>query len=587
MVQPGSYDKLLARLEDHLDVLSTENGTSLDEGLLSIATLQLLPTTPETVFPRQARQFLIIKIYTTLPHVENPTALIRLLKQLLDPVPLSALFHIEPPVDFGAGLDLNATNYHDLTLSLLEKADQKSVERLATLDRDVYEALVELWLCVPKEGTAAKAGSILANHVEIGGEPILKRIFRDKDIYELMLAICSVNSKKSSSLSKSQKSIAQARLMSWIATVATFNWAVIADSHHPEIESQYGLRSGEGLLDFAALKMVEYEDDILMHQTLIGFYWKLILSQRNHIDAKGNSRAIEYLISRKIHARMMKIYASSNDASQPIDISYVQTDVSVYISSFVSLHTQLFLSDTKTRDAVLKIITDGLSSLRPVQWTDEPPEVSRSLEVLRSLPRQALLNSCSPILLIPTKFPSSSALTTLAILFHGPPAPSASPKTPGEILAGPTPLPSDDPAEISAAKSLLQLYESHNSNVWRNIMEHASNFATTDVAAAANNFLRLIITARWDPVGYIMQNAAARSEILQYLVQIPEVPVAVLRSETREILLQRYDVARLMLEAVQKRGPGGDVAVWDELRRRVQGRVLHASRGGNIATIGS
>jgi hypothetical protein len=529
---------------------------------------------------------LIVKIYQALPHADRPASLLRLLKQLLEPVPLSILFEFEPPIDFAAGLDLKSTDYNDLTLSLLEKADEKAAERLATLHRDVYEALVRLWLCSPQEGTGAKAGSVLTKHVEVGGLPVLKRLFRDKDIYELMLAICSLKSSNFVQLSKTRKSIAQARLMTWLPKVAEINWEVISESHHPEIESQYGLKPGEGLLDFAAVRMIDYKDDILMHQALIDFYSKLLLSQRDSIDSKSSSKALDYLVSRGIHSRMIKIFTSSNDPSQPIDISFVLTDAAMYVASFTSLHPRLFLSDARTRDSVLQTITEALSSIRQNQWADEPPELSRSLEVLRCLPRASLIKS-SPLLLVPTKYPSASAIITLGILFHGPPQPSEdeTERTSSMQLNGPSPLPSDDPSEIATAKSLLQLYESHNVNLWKDITTQANLFAVPDAATAANNFLRLIITARWDSLETIMQNGAASSEILRYLVQVPEIPELGLRSETREVLMQRYDLVRVMLKAVQKSGRWADVAV--SLKRRIDGRALYTGHEGNIATIGS
>jgi hypothetical protein len=579
----ADYSKLISTLDSHLEQLSSD--PTLDEDLISIASLQL-PSAPEATFPRKARQYLIVKIYQALPHVGSPASLLRLLRRLLEPVPLSALFEIDPPVDFAAGLDLNATDYHDLTLSLLEKSDEKSAERLATLHRDVYEALVKLWLCVPNEGTGGKAGAVLAKHVEVGGLPVLKRLFRDKDIYELMLALCSLKSSKFVALSKTRKSIAQARLMTWLPKVGEVSWEVISESHHPDIESQYGLKPDEGLLDFAAVRMVDYEKDVLMHQTLIGFYSKLLLSQRDKIDSKFSSKALDYLVSRGIHLRVLKIFASSNDPSRPIDISFVQTDAAVYVASFTSLHPKLFLSDSRTQDVVLRTITEILSSTQQNQWADESPELARGLEVLRCLPRSSLIKS-SPLLLIPTKYPSASAITTLGVLFHGPPLPGRV-ETEGSRqvqLNGPSPIPSDDPSEISAAKSLLQLYETNNVNMWNDITTHANLFGAPDVAIAANNFIRLIITARWDPLEYIMQSGTAGSQILSYLIQIPEIPVLDLRSEIREILMQRYSLSRVMLEAIQKSGKWADVAV--SLKRRVDGRVLHKGHGGSIATMGS
>jgi hypothetical protein len=582
------YSKLLSTLDDHLRKLSDPVGDEkIDEELISIARLQLLPTTPETVFSRRDRQFLIMKIFNTIPHVGQPASLVRLLKQLLEPVPLAALFEIDPPVDFAAGLDLNAVDFHDLTLSLLEKAEQKSAERLATLHRDVYEALVKLWLCTPKEGTGAKAGSVLFHHLEVGREPVLKRIFRDKDIYELMFAFCSLDSNNFLSLSKTQKSVAQSRLMNWLHRVAGLSWDVIANSHLPDIESQYGLDDGEGLLDFAARHMVDYKNDVLMYQALITFYWKLILSQRERLDREGNSDALRYFVSHKIHARIVKIFTSSTSLSQSTDDSLVATDSALYVAAYVSVHPELFCSAKNEQERVIQTIRDTLTSTRVSQWVDEPPEVSRVLEVLSCLPAQALLGTNSPILLVPSKQPSPGAFGVLGMLFHGPPTENEynmkTASKSSKIASEPMLLPSNDDYMINAAKALFEEYASHNPRLWTDITSHGTLYATPDVASAAHNFLQLLITARWDSLEVIMRN----SDVISYLLTVPDIPVAVIRSETREILIQRYTLARVLLERLQKSGDVKWAEAAVQLRRRVDGRALCRSHGGNIATLGA
>jgi hypothetical protein len=44
------------------------------------------------------------------------------------------------------------------------------------------------------------------------------------------------------------------------------------------VEREVGLKEGQGLLHYAALKMVDSEDDMLMHMTLINFFSALITS---------------------------------------------------------------------------------------------------------------------------------------------------------------------------------------------------------------------------------------------------------------------------------------------------------------------
>jgi hypothetical protein len=65
--------------------------------------------------------------------------------------------------------------------------------------------------------------------------------------------------------------------MEWLPKVGALDWNAITSSHHPEIEQAAGVSSGQGLLHFAALKMVE-KDDILIHMNLINFFSDLLVT---------------------------------------------------------------------------------------------------------------------------------------------------------------------------------------------------------------------------------------------------------------------------------------------------------------------
>lgn len=70
-----------------------------------------------------------------------------------------------------------------------------------------------------------------------------------------------------------QKSLAQARLLRVLPRLGALDFYMISHTNFHDIEDRYGSREGEhGLLYFAAAEMVNKEEDMLMHVTLIDFF---------------------------------------------------------------------------------------------------------------------------------------------------------------------------------------------------------------------------------------------------------------------------------------------------------------------------
>ena len=102
-----------------------------------------------------------------------------------------------------------------------------------------------------------------------------RRIFQDREIYELILSLCSFETMgtREDELDERQKSLAQARLLRVLPRLGVLDFHTISHTNFPDIEEQYGLQDGEhGLLYFAAVDMVNKEEDMLMHITLIDFF---------------------------------------------------------------------------------------------------------------------------------------------------------------------------------------------------------------------------------------------------------------------------------------------------------------------------
>lgn len=248
----------------------------------------------------QERGALAVQLYQLLPSLQHdPTPINELLEALLHAYPLDGILQIDPPVDFAAGLDVHATPFHSLTLSLLAKGetDIAPARRLATTQPDVFAALLRLWLCVEDTGTADKAYSVVlgllkadreldgsgilpsasADPTGIGSDnPIWKRIFRDPDVYSIMYSATSLQD-STIRMSKSRRTIAQARLLQLIPELGQLDWNAATGSHIPQVEADHGLKHGQGLLEYAAVRMVDISGDVLMHRSLIDFFGNLLL----------------------------------------------------------------------------------------------------------------------------------------------------------------------------------------------------------------------------------------------------------------------------------------------------------------------
>ena len=115
----------------------------------------------------------------------------------------------------------------------------------------------------------------------VGQNLFWRRIFNDKDIYSLIFDLCSSETvgRGEGQLDERQKSLAQARLLRLLPRIAILDFKAISTTNFPEIDSRYGSEGkAQGLLGFAALDMVDKEEDILMHLTLIDFFAHLLES---------------------------------------------------------------------------------------------------------------------------------------------------------------------------------------------------------------------------------------------------------------------------------------------------------------------
>lgn len=577
----------LQNLRLHLQNVQDDPSTAFDEKLLDTAIYALIPTlTPQDI------QSLVLQIYQLLPTLQqDPSPVVRLLHRLLEPIPLTAILSLEPPVDFVSGLQVATTPFNNLTLSLLEKADGNAARTLASAHPQLFTALVELWLSTQDEGVADKAGKVLIHLLRVdlpdaGGldGSVWKRVFGDKDVYERLFAITDMKTGRNTSLNKSRKTIAQARLLDWLPEVGKLNWSAISQSYHPEIETAYKLSDGrQSLLDYAISYMVDYKSDVLMHRTVMAAYEHLL--KINPTNSLRESPALSFLQDSGLHKRTLNYYINPDDPQHdPLDVSFLYAPAAMYTARWTETYPEDFEAsnnaDLKTK--TLKKIHAAVNV--PVGRWAHSHSPTEDLHVLASLPRTTLvsLGSNNPVLSLPSRAANTDALNCLASIFHGP-------------LAEPSTFPASVPKpnevdEIKAAKTIYQQYLMSNDRVWSDVVTHADTIALAPQALAAINLIRAVLTARWDGVRAIM-DAPAMASVVPWLMSPPKTFSNLVggrgdaESSAYKIATAKFDLLRKFVEELKDAGGYADIArvAEDRVKEGVMGRGQDV--GGRIATL--
>jgi hypothetical protein len=511
----------LLRLQQHLQEVQNDPSTPLDEKVLDTAIYALIPT-----LTSQDTQALILQIYQLLPNLQqDPTPVVRLLSRLLEPIPLAHILSLEPPPDLISGLQVASPVFNNLILSLLEKADQNSARTLASAHPHLFIALVELWLGTQDEGVADKAGKVLVQLLKIDlptsgtiglDGPVWKRVFRDKDVYERIFAITDSNTGRDTSLNRSRKTIAQARLLDWLPVVGALDWTAISQTYLPEIEASFGLPSGQqSLLDYAMSYMVDYKRDVLMHRTLIAAYEALL--NINPSNSLLRSPALEFLTKNGSHKRTLNYYTTPDDPShEPLDLSFLYGPAAMYTARWAETYPQDLEAprNAELKNKILKKIKAAVS-VPAARWA-HAHSPSEDLHVLSSLSPSTLLalGSNNPVLSIPSRAANTDALNCLATIFHGPiqePLTFPTPQTPKPNEAN----------EIKAAAALYNQYLTHNARLWTDVVTHADTVALKEQALAAIALVKSILTARWDGIAAIM-SGPAKVSVVPWLLSPPQ-----------------------------------------------------------------
>lgn len=436
-----------------------------------------------------------------IPNLEqDPLPVTNLIELLTRPrsYTFSRVLNIEPKVDFASGLSTSSTPINLITLHLLQKASQNKADAgLVAASIDTMGALFKLWLSTPDTAVAQKALTVIsallhADGTQLQSEPfhqslVWRRVFRDRDIYGLMFSICSLTTAgEEGQLSKRNKTVAQARLLDLLLKI---DCELVRSSQIPGIETRYGVKRG-GIMEFAAVHMVDYEDDIIMHTTLIDFFADLILT--------GSQPALDFLIDHGLHDRTISYYIEPHKHNS-LDLVYIYSRSANYISNYCfSFGVHLIRRHGVLKSILLRLsaVFDKLSSNRQVQTQS----LTHDLHVLVSLPLNSLLPQSfvdSPFLLLDANFGDADILKTLATVFRG----SARQSSSHDPLANDSQqMNARRSQDNRAARVLYFLYLNKYPNLWKQIAQAAETLALKDVALAAIEVINAVITANWDPL---------------------------------------------------------------------------------------
>ncbi|KAF2843462.1 hypothetical protein M501DRAFT_919604, partial [Patellaria atrata CBS 101060] len=404
--------------------------------------------------------------------------------------------------------------FHNLILALLEKATSASsyADEVAMIPELIYN-LIRLWLSTNDTGTAAKAGCLLYNLLkasrdeaigqEYGAGQMWRRVFRDKDVYGLFFEICGP--KKQPDQTRSQKTIAQARLLEFLPNVGRLSWLAITQHSNTGVESSSISASkpeDQNLLSFAACFMVDTESDVLMHRTLINFYSDLLACSNDNSThrSKNASPALDFMLSRGLHERTIMLYLDPKKSGvAQFDLTFLQEPAVSYIATYAVTYPEHFLESQELPRVREKLY--GSFNISAARWArgDSPTEACR---LLSSLPRQALVPDVtmsweqSPLALLSPKLSNPDVFHTLARVFHGPPAKEITMTTSISSPWRTSNEPQVDRERVNA-RTLYQLYDSRNPDFWKEVVSHAKIVAMKEKALAAIDLISAVITAVW------------------------------------------------------------------------------------------
>ncbi|KUJ14508.1 uncharacterized protein LY89DRAFT_589726 [Mollisia scopiformis] len=346
----------LEELEKHLDILLEAPDTPLDAKLFDEVELQLNDPNIPPLIPRLLPKLTQI----LLTYTEDPTLLASLSTKLLRPIKFTQALTLASEDALISALRSPAPAAAILAITVIEKATRSPGDTaILSIMKGVVESFLRTWLSTPHVGVGEKATKTLGDLLEVDcdrrnsadidtkmsglqiasgmppGQGLLwRRIFQDRGIYDLIFSLCSFTTMGSGEgqLDERQKSLAQARLLRVLPRLAVLDFQTITRSHFPDIEARYGIRE-QGLLYFACAEMVDKEEDLLMHITLIDFFVEFLDMMSNTAITKTTMDYLAVLM-KKVAGSDSTLYKSLESLALSPDTSPELVDLLVKLNEY-------------------------------------------------------------------------------------------------------------------------------------------------------------------------------------------------------------------------------------------------------------
>ncbi|KAK3688641.1 hypothetical protein B0T22DRAFT_160263 [Podospora appendiculata] len=295
----------LDELNKHLDDLVDDPSIPLNAKLFDDVELQL---TGSNIPPLIGR--LLPKLTTILKqYTQDPAILASLAIKLLGPVSFTQILTLASEESLVQALDSPAPAANLLAMTVVHKAAASPADAaILSVMTSLIAAFLRRWLAAPQVEVGHKGAKVLGDVLDIdcelpppppsptttpqtdlvlrkspGQGKMWRRIFNDKAMYTLLLDLCAGRHVDTHG-DAHQLSLAQARILGLLPRLAALNFPAVSRSdftaptpvHFTNGQGDSApaftiLRPGEGLLQFAALRMVD-KSDVLMHLSLVDFF---------------------------------------------------------------------------------------------------------------------------------------------------------------------------------------------------------------------------------------------------------------------------------------------------------------------------
>lgn len=519
-VDEGPIDELLA----HLKGLQTEpndkrlSSTLVDQSRLLLHRPELRPG---HVIELAQLTLTLLRVRTSQDDLEP---LVRLLSDALAKVTFDELRKSIPVEVVTEGLSSPTPSVQNLGLSYLKKAaESPSGAAFVANDDALVKALIRLFLTSKSAdigGTKALQAilsllsvdnpdtvttiSDIGNIGQTSGQGLFwRRIFHDEEIYRLFFHLTSVGN-SSHTLSRSDITTAQARLLDFVLEVAKMRWDAIHDSTKSDLLYSIKIEDTANfvehrLLQYASLQMVDVTDP-LMTNILLDFLTKL-LELKNPAGCSGlvsipatSSPSVEYLVSTGLHYRAIDYYVRSEDFDS-VEIQLLGGAHIRYFCTYADLYPEHFLQDPDLASKTIDRLNRNLQISR-ARWA-HGPSPSSDLNVLGHVPAVALVRASrsdqNPLMLLPTNPANADVFVTLGKIFSGPKSDNVGYD---ESLV-PYPNPFSRGSRAASARVLFYQYHDQHPEFWSNIGAAMNVLAMPQAASAAVGVVRSILMPVW------------------------------------------------------------------------------------------